>query len=329
MPTLSTTMAQWTTKGKQPRVDWIALSFDGVDRLSALPAELIDRIFDFVELANNVKDYATGGRVYDWRTGNRGPRMLPISKRFLPTQRRRYARLTLQEPEDSWHFPQLLSQCDNLNTLECSAFPDLSAVLALLPNPERLYYLSITAQRHLRYSDVSATAHALSTVLAKLTNLTRLFLDCPCDLADSSLHQTFAQSGLEHLAVGPECSGSVAGTDVLRLVSGDESIPTLRYLELNIAEGRRGEDFQWGNLWRIEETWKLPDWPCDFGEADVDKLVKAGKAAGIMVFGDAVCAVGLREQYARMRDDVEKARRLKRLAFGEETEDEGYEAEEI
>ncbi|GAA6043691.1 hypothetical protein JCM8097_008613 [Rhodosporidiobolus ruineniae] len=269
------------------------------DRLSRLPAELLERIFFYLKeaTASTTATYFYPPRAL--------PHRGPICKTLLPFQRRTHTHIRIwheRNGQDVHHLLQLLSQCDNLKKLGLDALPDLANLLMLLPQPCRLQELVIGLWYNANPTISVDTAFAAS--LARFTSLDRLDINCPCDLSSFALRQALRSTSLRSLTLGDK--RGVVSTDLLKLVEGDEALPFLKVLIVKFVWGTRGkypEDLDTDSegsdygVGRIMESWTMPDWPVGFSEDDMRRIVAAGEARGVQVTGWAVEAIGIIAEY--------------------------------
>ncbi|GAA6044383.1 hypothetical protein JCM8097_006570 [Rhodosporidiobolus ruineniae] len=240
----------------------ISSSSSGIDRLSRLPAELLDHIFGYV-YARSADETDEVIYTRSWAI-NHDLSPGPISTVLLPFQRRRYTRLRLPSSACDDYTCQLLSQCENLLSWNTRSAPTRPMCVSL---------------------------------------------DHPCDLTDPDIWESFIESGLERLEIGKACRGGLSGNAVLDLFRGDddEVLTTLKHLEINIVEGKRGETSRTTDyLEDVYDTWTVPQWPANFSEDNMEDLLYEGQERGFKVTGTAVDAVGIAADYEEALERVGK-----------------------
>ncbi|GAA6044382.1 hypothetical protein JCM8097_006569 [Rhodosporidiobolus ruineniae] len=298
-----------------------------LDRLSRLPAELIDRIFLFAYTYDQVKTtipFCNPRYKRKVTTRKRSPPRGPISAFLLPFQRHRYASLCLKQATDETYHRKLLPLCTGLESLTVDPALDLPALLALLPNPNRLRSLTIRQYK----SKSGGVTPELAPALAGLASLEVLSLYCPFDFTEP-IRQALSNTKLKSLHLGEDAETSpwdaneygVVGAHVLALV---ETVSTLKTLEVNLVYGRHGgtaedNDYKYNYF---TKSWQLPEWTEDFGEEDVQKIVEAGKARGIKVYGCAVDAIGLGDEYEEELEKVDRGPPRQKFRWDDEDSDE-------
>ncbi|GAA6044380.1 hypothetical protein JCM8097_006567 [Rhodosporidiobolus ruineniae] len=318
-----------TKQTPRPRPAYIAPSTDKVDRLSRLPPELIDRIFHHA--------YAT---LYAyWRPPSSGrpqtPRLVranrptpplgAISKALLPFHRRQYTRLALPRPVNDLYHRQLLTEAENLETLDCAISPDLPSLLRQVAQPGRLQYLELFYDGEIVDDTlIDSICSALSGFVPP--KLKKLTLGFEFDTSNSSIREACRKLSLEHLAFSWDCHG-VGSAYVLGCIDGPDSIPSLKHLSVGIIRGERGDSaIETGcSADSVEASWELPEWWDTFTAADMRNIMAVGERKGIKVDGDTVDALQIMMEYDEEMDEAENRERSYGGGYGYGEEDEEYE----
>ncbi|GAA5901290.1 hypothetical protein JCM6882_007735 [Rhodosporidiobolus microsporus] len=275
----------------------------GPDRLTRLPAELLDAIFSLLSARDSPH--------------------VPICKSLLPFQRGRLKKLRLATNIDPAYNCMVLSQCTNLDTLSLVTSAGVPAMLAALPHPERLSTLHITASLPPRGVSMGQHGH-LNTLaafgstdadvagsLARMSNLMHLGLYCPIDFSSPAMIAALHRTSLQTIVFGPQTVTTLRLDQLLAFV---ETLPFLERLQFDHAFGNNGELAQECSVERPAEfydSWKLPEWPGQFPRADFEALIAACEAVGdgdIEVAGTAVEAMEVEDSFDAEEEDFLEAR---------------------
>ncbi|GAA5907980.1 hypothetical protein JCM6882_001543 [Rhodosporidiobolus microsporus] len=258
---------------------------DGPDRLTKLPAEILDWIF--------------------FLAAEKKAPHLPICKKLLPFQRRRYTRVLLPNKYDLEHAKSLLSHADSLQSLTFLSSSDIPEALSALSKPERLETLCFTrpgwsypplprVRREHHYRPLPVLGADATPAFARLTGLKTLQLDTPVDLSNAGLVAALHKTRIETLQLGDATSIILAAAHLTPLVCGATKLAHLQKLELDFVSGESGTPAsECTKDWHFDD-WEMPDWPAQFPRADLEKLVKE---AEVKVEGLAIEAMGIEDEY--------------------------------
>ncbi|GAA6002885.1 hypothetical protein JCM10207_001882 [Rhodosporidiobolus poonsookiae] len=292
-------------KGAQPAS---ALSAKSEDRLTALPTELIDHIFDLCD-------------------GER-PRG-PICKALLPIYRRRYRSLEFIYDRNTFelkyystckpahsrgdnayetHFVEVAAKSPNLERLDLKGIRSPLAVLGALASPSRLVELDLsldnTTAPHWRSSknggqddnDSQSAAASYSAALSRLTGLKTLFVEgCSLD-AMKGLLPVLAKLPLEHLTFGDSPLGADHFLEVLANRQWLRQLKRISFDNIHADEGAFWDDFD-GSRDEFEETWHRPTWSRNFTLEGLDRIIDEASERGVEVNGEVFKALEVDEMY--------------------------------
>ncbi|GAA6044381.1 hypothetical protein JCM8097_006568 [Rhodosporidiobolus ruineniae] len=150
--------------------------------------------------------------------------------------------------------------------------------------------------------------------LGILTSLKKLTLNFGLNFDSSPLRQTLRDLSIEHLHLGPYSAEGLAAASVLKLIEGSEAIPSLKRLTLDTNSGIRGgsaEALSY-NIDAVMDDWEVPDWPDDFTEDDLQRILDVGEEKGVEVDGEAVEALGMVGDYEQELEECEEKRQERR-----------------
>ncbi|BGP17038.1 hypothetical protein JCM10213_000326 [Rhodosporidiobolus nylandii] len=281
-----------------------------VDRLTRLPPEILETIFDYA--------YASGR----WKGCFK-----PISKALLPFQRRQVTSLRLHFLHAAWPIPTFLPILSKLQHLSIDPQPHLAAVLSSLPNPQVLRSLSLYCipsgmelQASTRFADSIASA------LATLTSLERLHVDTSfVPLTHPAVLAILRTLPIKRLELDPRTL--LTADDLLPLLtsstpSGPRALTKLELVVLNTADGEEGERAEQffdkpGRGKVFGEDWTLPVWPLHCPAEDMQRLVSAvEEEEGVEVEGPAVWALELMDIWGAEQDTYEDMREELEFQYG-------------